>query len=169
MYQAYAARMTVVNDNQVVQGTGEQLRTITRLFTDLQQLNFACCDINSVTQCGILTALAREGDQTLTSLTRSLNLDKAWLSRTTDNMVEEGLLVKAPHPNDRRALLLQLTDAGQQAAQTLNDQLNTQASRVLERLPARDRPQVVRLLEALKGALEAELEAASCCASPREK
>ena len=157
--------MTVANNNQVAQETGEQLRTITRLFTELQQLNFACCDVNSMTQCSVLTTLAREGDQTLTTLTRSLNLDKAWLSRTTDQMVEAGLLLKAPHPNDRRALLVQLTEAGQQAAQTLEGQLNGQASRVLERLPEGDRSQVVRLLEGLKEALQAELEAGTCCSS----
>lgn len=161
--------MTVALDNKEViaaSQTGESLRTITRLFTELQQLNFACCDVNSVTQCGILTTLSREGDQTLVALTRTLNLDKAWLSRTTDNMVEEGLLIKAPHPSDRRALLLQLTDAGEQAAQTLNAQLNAQAQRVLKRLPEPDRAQTVRLLEALKDALEAELQQGQCCVTP---
>lgn len=158
--------MTVAFDNKEADRatqTGESLRTITRLFTELQQLNFACCDVNSVTQCGILTTLEREGDQTLAALTRALNLDKAWLSRTTDNMVEEGLLIKAPHPNDRRALLLQLTDAGHGAAQSLNDQLNTQAERVLTRLAPEDRAQTVRLLEALKDALHAELQEGQCC------
>lgn len=161
--------MTVALDNKEViaaSQTGESLRTITRLFTELQQLNFACCDVNSVTQCGILTTLSREGDQTLVALTRTLNLDKAWLSRTTDNMVEEGLLIKAPHPSDRRALLLQLTDAGEQAAQSLNAQLNAQAQRVLKRLPEQDRAQTVRLLEALKDALEAELQQGQCCVTP---
>lgn len=161
--------MTVAFDNKRIDAatqTGESLRTITRLFTELQQLNFACCDINSVTQCGILTTLAREGDQTLVALTRSLNLDKAWLSRTTDNMVEEGLILKAPHPNDRRALLLQLTETGQQAAETLNSQLNAQAGRVLDRLPEGDRAQTVRLLEALKEALQAELQQGQCCVTP---
>lgn len=158
--------MTVVNDNQeqaLASQTGESLRAITRLFTELQQLNFACCDVNSVTQCAVLTTLSRDGDQTLTALTRTLNLDKAWLSRTTDNMVEDGLLVKAPHPNDRRALLLHLTDAGQQAAAALDEQLNAQAARVLGRLPAEDQAQTVRLLGALKEALKAEL-AQECCA-----
>lgn len=163
--------MTVALDNKDADAaaqTGESLRTITRLFTELQQLNFACCDVNSVTQCGILTTLSREGDQTLVSLTRTLNLDKAWLSRTTDTMVEEGLLIKAPHPHDRRALLLHLTDAGEQAAQSLNSQLNAQAQRVLERLPQADRAQTVRLLEALKEALQAELQQGQCCASPSQ-
>ncbi|RJF74507.1 MarR family transcriptional regulator [Deinococcus cavernae] len=161
--------MTVVFDNKegdAATQTGESLRTITRLFTELQQLNFACCDVNSVTQCSILTTLSREGDQTLVSLTRTLNLDKAWLSRTTDHMVEEGLLIKAPHPGDRRALLLQLTDVGEQAAQSLNSQLNAQAQRVLDRLQEADRAQTVRLLESLKDALQAELQQEQCCITP---
>lgn len=152
--------MTVAFDNKKEIETsqaGESLRTIARLMTELQQLNFACCDVNSTTQCSILTTLAREGDQTLAALTRSLNLDKAWLSRTTDALVEDGLLIKAPHPGDRRALLLQLTPAGAQQAQALGDQLNAQAQRVLGRLPGTEQAAALRLLETLTAALSAEL------------
>lgn len=157
--------MTVANDNKVREEvqTGPLLRTVTRLFTELQQRNFACCDVQSATQCVILTTLAREGDQKLTALTRSLNLDKAWLSRSTDELVEQGLLVKTPHPSDRRALLLRLTDVGQQAAQDLDAQLNAQSARVLARLPEADRAAAVRLLTSLSSALQAELTGEEGC------
>ena len=160
--------MTVAFDNERETSSpqaGESLRTIARLMTQLQQLNFACCDVNSATQCSILTTLAREGDQTLSALTRSLNLDKAWLSRTTDNMVEDGLLIKAPHPGDRRALLLQLTPAGAQQAGARGDQLDAQAQRVLGRLPASEQASALRLLDTLAAALSAELHDSQCCAS----
>lgn len=51
--------MTVVIDNKEAYETAEQLRTITRLFSELQQLNSACCDVNSATQCALLTTLER--------------------------------------------------------------------------------------------------------------
>lgn len=155
-------------DNQnsgdiVAPQAGEHLRTISRLMVELQQLNFACCDVNSVTQCSILITLARAGDQTLVSLTRRLNLDKAWLSRTTDNMVENGLILKKRHPSDRRALLIQLTESGRQTAQNLDEQLNAQSTRVLQRLRTEDRAQAIRILQAIEEALEKEVEAAPCC------
>ncbi|WP_188973744.1 MarR family winged helix-turn-helix transcriptional regulator [Deinococcus aerolatus] len=152
--------MNVAIDNKTGEAaqTGALLRTITRLFGDLQQRNSACCDVQSATQCSILTTLQREGDQTLAALTRTLNLDKAWLSRSTDDLVEQGLLVKTPHPNDRRALLLRLTDAGQTSAQDLDAQLNAQSSRVLARLPEEDRAAALRLLTTLGAALQAELD-----------
>ncbi|PNY80931.1 MarR family winged helix-turn-helix transcriptional regulator [Deinococcus koreensis] len=160
--------MTVVTDNNTTeQTTGELLRSVTRLFSTLQQQNFACCDVNSATQCSILTTLRRGGGQTLSGLTRALNLDKAWLSRSTDDLVTQGLIVKAPHPSDRRALQLELTEAGRDAARELDDTLNAQAARVLSRLGPADRPQAVRLLAALAGALQAELngpDALTCCA-----
>lgn len=152
--------MTVASDNNLAVGTdpGALLRTATRLFAELQQRNFACCDVNSSTQCVILTTLSREGQVTLSSLTRTLNLDKAWLSRSTDDLVEQGLLVKAPHPSDRRALLLRLTEAGHHAARDLDEQLNVQSARVLARLPEPDRAQALRLLSGLTRALQAELD-----------
>ena len=157
--------MTVVKDNKVVDVSqpGALLRTVTRLFTDLQQRNFVCCDVQSATQCAILTTLEREGDQTLAALTRTLNLDKAWLSRSTDDLVEQGRLVKAPHPSDRRALLLRLTDAGHQAAQDLDAQLNTQSARVLAHLPAAEQAVALRVLSSLSGALQAELDGDGGC------
>ncbi|MFC4453764.1 MarR family winged helix-turn-helix transcriptional regulator [Deinococcus sonorensis] len=160
--------MTVAEDNQVAgtDSTGLLLRCVTRLFAELQQRNFACCDVQSATQCVILTTLQREGDVTLTHLTRTLNLDKAWLSRSTDDLVEQGLLIKAPHPSDRRALLLHLTDAGHQAARDLDTQLNRQSARVLARLPVEDRAQALRILEGLTQALQAELNGDDAC-TPR--
>lgn len=151
--------MTIVMDNDIAdQTTGELLRSVTRLFASLQQQQVACCDVNSATQCSILTTLQRGGEQTLSQLTRTLNLDKAWLSRSTDDLVTQGLLVKAPHPHDRRALHLGLTDAGQAAARELDGSLNAQAGRVLQRLSPADRPQATRLLAALVDALQAELD-----------
>lgn len=153
--------MTVVRDNNpAAPTTGELLRSVARLFSTLQQQNFACCDVNSATQCSILTSLHREGEQTLGGLTRSLNLDKAWLSRSTDDLVTQGLLVKAPHPSDRRALQLSLTEAGRAAARELEGSLNAQAARVLQRLDPADRPQATRLLAELVDALQAELDTA---------
>ena len=146
------------NKKAAVAEPGQLLRTVTRLFSELQQRNFACCDVNSSAQCVILTTLEREGDITLTALTHTLNLDKAWLSRSTDDLVLQGLLVKAPHPGDRRALLLRLTDAGHAAARNLDTQLSAQAERVLERLPPADRSQALRLLEGLTVALQHELD-----------
>lgn len=161
----YTLVMTVAIDNEVSATAGDLLRDVTRLFGALQQRNFACCDVQSATQCTVLTTLAREGDQTLSQLTRTLNLDKAWLSRSTDDLAAQGLLVKGPHPTDRRALHLTLTGAGQDAAAQLDRQLGAQAGRVLGRLPEGDRPQATRLLAALAQALQAELDGdqGGCC------
>ncbi|MGY2896001.1 MarR family winged helix-turn-helix transcriptional regulator [Deinococcus sp. UYEF24] len=159
--------MTVVKSNNAgnVAQAGDLLRTVARLHGELQRRDLACCDVQSSTQCQILTTLGREGDQTLAALTRRLNLDKAWLSRSTDELVTQGLLEKAPHPTDRRALLLHLTPAGQQACQALDAQLNAQSSRVLARLPAGQQAAALTLLEQLSAALQAELgsgEGAGC-------
>lgn len=152
--------MTVAIDNEPGSNvkSGDLLRTVARLHGELQQRNFACCDVQSAAQCGILTALGRGGDQSLSALTRSLNLDKGWVSRSTDDLVSQGLLVKAPHPTDRRALLLHLTEEGQRAYRDLDAQLEAQSARVLARLPEAERAEALRLLARLSDALQAELD-----------
>jgi DNA-binding MarR family transcriptional regulator len=152
--------MTVVKNNNLDEAVqaGDLLRTVARLHGELQLRNFACCDVQSSTQCHILTTLGREGDQTLAALTRTLNLDKAWLSRSTDELVAQGLLEKTPHPQDRRALLLHLTSAGQQEYRALDTQLTAQSSRVLARLPQGQRTAALQVLAQLNAALQAELD-----------
>jgi len=85
----------------------------------------------------------------LTAVARQSHMDKAWISRTVQGLVDRGLLVRAAHPTDRRGSLLSLSPTGEEllsdmARVTLNhqDQLlkglsKKQVDRILDVLMAR--------------------------------
>lgn len=72
------------------------------------------------TQFLILKRLATLGPMSATELARSVELDGGAMTRQLDQLEGRGLLRRCPHEQDRRALRIELTDAGDQLWQQLS-------------------------------------------------
>lgn len=64
------------------------------------------------TQFLILKRLALTGPMSASELARSVELDGGAMTRQLDQLEGKGLLRRQPHEQDRRALRIELTDAG---------------------------------------------------------
>lgn len=62
-----------------------------------------------------LRRLASE-PHTLRALAEQLGADPPYVTLIVDDLEQRGLVQRTPHPDDRRAKLVQLTDAGRGAA-----------------------------------------------------
>ena len=71
-----------------------------------------CCHDLSVTQCYALDALVRRGGITVNELSAELYLDKSTASRVVDALERKGYLRRNSHPDDRRAVQLEVTKSG---------------------------------------------------------
>lgn len=71
------------------------------------------------TQFLILKRLAILGSMTATELARSVELDGGAMTRQLDQLERRGYLRRRPHEQDRRALRIELTDAGHELWQQL--------------------------------------------------
>ncbi|MDR6221478.1 MarR family winged helix-turn-helix transcriptional regulator [Deinococcus soli (ex Cha et al. 2016)] len=154
----------------MTQDPSDLLRRITRLHTTLQQHTASCCGIHSLTRCQVLTTLGRAGPLTLADLGRHLGADKAWMSRNVDELAREGLVDKQAGQTDRRVVVLTLTPDGQAQVRRLNTELGQQSARLLGRVPQDEQANVLRALEFLADALEAECacvtEGSGACTAP---
>jgi DNA-binding MarR family transcriptional regulator len=72
------------------------------------------------TQFLILKRLARLGPMSATELARSVELDGGAMTRQLDQLERRGYLRRRPHQQDRRALRIELTDAGDALWRQLN-------------------------------------------------
>ena len=89
----------------------------------------------SFTQFLILKRLARLGPMSASELARSVELDGGAMTRQLDQLEHKGYLRRCPHELDRRALRIELTDAGNALWQELtdcNDRVLTAAQRSLD-------------------------------------
>jgi DNA-binding MarR family transcriptional regulator len=112
----------------------------------LVPLKLAPCD------AGILRLLSHSPDISQQELARRLDMHASRLVAVLDNLQERGLVIRNPHPQDRRVYSLQLTDAGSKMLRAigkiaqdhneimsagLNDAERAQLADLLQRIAAR--------------------------------
>src|SRR5947199_7736847 len=82
-----------------------------------------CCHDVSVTQCYALEALVRQGGMSMNDLAARLYLDKSTASRVVDALERKGYVTRLPHPEDRRAVILEASAAGRALEGKIRDEI----------------------------------------------
>lgn len=120
-------------------------RDLARMHVRAQRAAIAC-RATSETHCVILTEVGRVGSIRMSDLVARLQLDKGWVSRAVDQLVQEGLVQRTTDAADRRAILISLTAAGMAKFKDVERCLDAQIGRVFARLRASDRRKVADAL-----------------------
>ena len=89
----------------------ELIRVLVRNLGILEKSDSNCCGV-TISQCHAIVEVGRVGEISLNELAELLTLDKSTMSRTINNLVEDGLVVRELHPEDRRYITIKLTDEG---------------------------------------------------------
>lgn len=101
----------------------------------------------------ILKRLAMLGPMSATELARAVELDGGAMTRQLDQLERKGYLRRCPHEQDRRALRIELTDAGKELWQQLR-RCGQRVMRTAEApLAPAERAQLRELLERILNAL----------------
>ncbi|WP_018604511.1 MarR family winged helix-turn-helix transcriptional regulator [Uliginosibacterium gangwonense] len=130
---------------------GHLMREFVRLYL-IRQRRFAH-DQGIPPQGRLLGMLLRNGPLTQGELGRIAGLDKSWISRGIDRMVEEGWVERVPLASDRRCMELHLTDKGRELAQVTNGQLDEHAEALFEHIPEERHAPIAQALQTLIDAL----------------
>jgi len=85
---------------------------------------------------------------TLRALAQRLSADPPYVTLMVDDLEERGLVRRMPHPDDRRAKLVELTASGRTAAARADAILDEPPAELLH-VPAEDLATVLRVLERL--------------------
>jgi DNA-binding MarR family transcriptional regulator len=88
-------------------------------------------------QCVLIKAL--EADRTQIQLAELCQLDKTTMVVTVDKLERRGLVERRPAPNDRRARIIGVTEAGRELAQSGDDLVQGIFADVLGSLPEDER------------------------------
>jgi DNA-binding MarR family transcriptional regulator len=120
----------------------------TILFYDIEQRR-VLAQHGPITQARMLAILLRHGAMAQSDLGRKLGLEKSWISRAVDKLVEQGWVARSTNAQDRRGVLVGLTNEGQRKAQQLRSDLDRHAQDVLDRLDPHARQAVLAGMRAL--------------------
>jgi DNA-binding MarR family transcriptional regulator len=107
----------------------------------------------SLPQLRVLVLVASRGQLNLGQVAEALGVHPSNATRTVDRLVVAGLLGRAEDPDDRRYLVLELTDAGHDVVQRVMEYRRAAILSVMENMSASRR-------RTLAGALESVAEAA---------
>ena len=138
--------MTIDTDRSLMDALIEASFTITGMLGRTAAAN----DL-SLTQMRLL-AILRDRRPRMAELAAHLGLDRSTVSGLIDRAVARGLLERIPSPDDRRSVLVSLTDEGRALAERLSDEMASPVAQLTDRMPPADR---ARLLDILRPALDA--------------
>ena len=110
----------------------------------------------SLGQVKALGFLHRAGPAALGDLARGLGISLPTASELVDRLVDDGLVVRAVNPADRRKVLLDLTPLARDLGRQFHDMRRAQVRAALETLSPGHRASFVPVLGALAEALERE-------------
>jgi DNA-binding MarR family transcriptional regulator len=136
----------------------ELIRMLVRNLGILEKSDAACCGI-SIAQCHAIVEIGRSGEISLNKLAEILMLDKSTMSRTINNLVESGLVIRELHPEDRRFVSIKLSEKGLEVYKDTEGSMEGYYEKIFASIPEEKRGQV---LESLKLIINAVNEN-KCC------
>lgn len=113
------------------------LDAIADLTEDLGQMLQTGAKAMSLTpvRCAVIFELHENGPMRQIRLGEQLAMSPQQLAVLVDALVERDLLVRTPDPTDRRAVLVHLTDGGNQVARQIAESRTGIAHRLLDHIP----------------------------------
>jgi DNA-binding MarR family transcriptional regulator len=97
----------------------------------LRMVHALKAQVTSRSAHGLLFPLCAAGPLRLTALAEAVHADPSTTSRQVGELVRDELVRREPDPDDRRAVLLVVTDAGHDAVQRLREQRNAALAEAL--------------------------------------
>jgi DNA-binding MarR family transcriptional regulator len=104
-------------------------------------------------QWRVLAAVAVWGPIEAVGVSRRATVDKAAISRAVRALLHKGLLVRSPHPQDRRRMLLELTPAGRRTFNAVVQRIGLIQGRLFEGYDRREIRAFFHMLLDLEGKL----------------
>src|SRR3712207_4829261 len=104
----------------------------------------------------LLGTLHCGGPKIMSGISDELGVTRRNVTALVDALEEEGLVRRRPHPTDRRATVIELTDEGCRTMDVLYDEHRRAVAELFVGLSEDDRRELVRLLGLLREGLRGE-------------
>ncbi len=131
------------------------LRKLERTMDNQLKEGTDCCGV-SLVQCHTLLELGKQSSTNLKDLSASLALDKSTVSRSIDTLVKKGLVSRETHAQNRKFIMIKLTETGQTTCKSIDQFCNNYYADVFQHIPEDKRMQVMESLLLFANALESK-------------
>lgn len=132
-----------------------------RMFASFEREEI-CCGTVSTAQCVLLQTLA-DGEWDVSGLATHTRVTKGAMTRLVDGLETRGWVRRTKAKDDARRVLVSLTVEGEKEAKRLNELTVRSIATVFEKIPAKERDQVMRSIHLLRQAAEQTRAQLDCC------
>ncbi|MCR3758597.1 MarR family transcriptional regulator [Clostridium felsineum] len=130
----------------------ELIRILIRDLGVLEKSDSSCSGV-TISQCHAIVEIGRNEELSLNELARILNLDKSTMSRTINKLVKEELVIREAHPEDRRYIVIRLTDKGSDLFKSIEKNMTNYYENIFTAIEESKREQILDSLKILIEAL----------------
>ena len=127
----------------------KQLREYTRELechlANMNQSDCCQCGVNT-SQCFLLVEIGRKPGICAKELTEILRVDKSSISRSVEELVQKGYVNREPSSEDRRSVVLSLTECGRKRFDRIEHDMNMKFQKVLSGIELEKQEQVLEAL-----------------------
>lgn len=106
----------------------------------------------TMAQYRVLLTLAELGPARAVAVAEMLDVDASTLTRMSDRLLRDGLVVRRPEAADRRAVQLLLSPMGEEVVEAVTARRRREFAALLQAIPATERGPVVAALETIEAA-----------------
>ena len=129
----------------------ELIRVLVRNLGILEKSDSSCCGV-TIAQCHAIVEIGRTKRIALVDLADLLGLDKSTMSRTINNLVEAGFVIRDLDAENRRYVVIQLTDGGNRVFENIEESMGQYYKSIFSSIPENKRGQVLESLQLLTDA-----------------
>lgn len=131
----------------------ELIRILVRNLGILEKSEANCSGL-TISKCHAIVEIGRAKQISLNELAVVLELDKSTMSRTINNLVDEKLVIRETHIEDRRYITIALTKKGQQVFESIESNMELYYGGIFKAIPEDKRALVIEGLELLTDAVK---------------
>lgn len=136
----------------------ELIRVLVRNLGILEKEDTNCCGV-TISQCHAIVEIGRAEEISLNELAKTLTVDKSTMSRTINNLVKNGVVIRELHPEDRRYVTIKLTGEGMKTFKNIERGMQEYYKNIFRVIPEEKREQVLESLKLLTEAVNKN----KCC------
>lgn len=117
-----------------VEDVGNMVRKLVRMFQLFERDQIKVHGFTT-TQCYTLLEIDKAGSMTMNELSDRMNLNSSTMTRILDTLVRDGYIQRQKSAEDRRLVLVSLSETGKASAEKLNSSVNAYYKKVMGSIP----------------------------------
>lgn len=142
-----------VSDNCCIDEVGEMIQKLVRVFQLFERDQIKVHGFTT-TQCYTLLEISKFGSLSMNEISEKMNLNSSTMTRILDKLVRDEYILRCKDDNDKRIVIVSLTEKGIEAASKLSDSVKSYYKKIIENIPEGQVEEILKSVNILQKAFE---------------